>query len=164
LPTSAPSGPAPGGAESAPAPPAAAAPGFLTVVVEPWGRVFIDGRLVGETPLGKQQLPAGEHQLRLENDNVVGVVQDRVNVEAGAALVRRYDFSDVGYLQFLAKPWAEVSVDGRPVGETPLARVSVPVGPHGVVMEHPRFGRHERTVDVRLGETTIVEQDWGPRR
>lgn len=141
------------------APPAE--PGFLTVVVEPWARVWIDDRLVGETPLGKQELSAGEHRIRLENDAVVGVVRDRVAVEPGASLVRRYDFGHVGYLQLLVRPWAEVEVDGRAVGETPLARVSVPVGSHTVVLKHPQLGRFERTVEVLANDTTVVEHDWG---
>ena len=160
-PTPAPTAPVRELGPSAPTPPR---PGFLTVVVEPWGRVWIDDRLIGETPLPKQELFAGEHQIRLENDNVVGLVQDRLIVGPGETLVRRYNFNHVGYLQFLVRPWAEVRVDGRPVGQTPLARLSVPVGSHIVVLEHPRFGRRERAVDVRADETTVVEVDWGADR
>jgi hypothetical protein len=41
----------------------------LTVDSRPTGaRVFLDGRLVGTTPLAIAAVPAGEHALRLERD------------------------------------------------------------------------------------------------
>jgi hypothetical protein len=54
------------------APPAAAAavpepPGLLQVAVKPWATVWIDGRAMGETPLGKIELAAGPHSLRVRH-------------------------------------------------------------------------------------------------
>jgi serine/threonine-protein kinase len=41
--------------------------GKLSLQAEPWARVFIDGAVVGETPLLGLTLPAGRHSVRLEN-------------------------------------------------------------------------------------------------
>jgi predicted Ser/Thr protein kinase len=49
------------------APPAPEAIGYLQVVVKPWGTVWLDGRAVGETPLGRLDVPAGAHKLRVRN-------------------------------------------------------------------------------------------------
>ncbi|MET0405871.1 MAG: protein kinase [Cystobacter sp.] len=59
--------------EPAPAPKAAAEPtpdpaareGSLTLVTAEYARVFLAGRLLGETPLFQLKLPAGRHTLRL---------------------------------------------------------------------------------------------------
>jgi hypothetical protein len=40
-------------------------PGQLTLVIEPYAKVYLGGRLLGETPLFKVSLPAGRHGLRL---------------------------------------------------------------------------------------------------
>ncbi len=43
--------------------------GFVRVVVHPWGRIFVDGKLRGTTPMAKPlELPEGDHRLRVEND------------------------------------------------------------------------------------------------
>src|SRR5437867_2204886 len=42
-----------------------------------------------------------------------------------------------GWLLVVVTPWAEVSVDNRAVGQTPLRRLALPPGPHAVLLEHP---------------------------
>jgi hypothetical protein len=37
--------------------------GSLSVNAQPWGEVWVDGRLLGETPLGNVPLPIGSHDL-----------------------------------------------------------------------------------------------------
>ncbi len=60
-----------------------------------------------------------------------------------------------GYLTLDTYPWTKVSVDGKPIGSTPLVRVSLPPGTHTVVMENPGEGiRETTTIVVKSGETT----------
>lgn len=132
-------------------------PGYLTVVVEPWARVAIDGDTVGETPLASLELSAGTHSIVLENDHIVGVIRDEIVIESGARVTRRYSFSDAGYLSLVAIPWADVSVDGRSIGQTPLGRVAVSEGSHSVRFVHPELGETERDVIVVPGQTTLVK-------
>jgi len=55
--------------ERAPSPAAASGVGALAVESRPPGaNIFLDGRLVGKTPLTMPKLPAGEHAVRLERD------------------------------------------------------------------------------------------------
>jgi serine/threonine-protein kinase len=55
------------GATPQPRETAAAEEGFLLVAVKPWGRVSIDGKDIGETPIDKLQLSAGIHVVRIRN-------------------------------------------------------------------------------------------------
>ncbi len=149
-------------APRSPPPPAeipvlASEPGYLTVVVEPWARVAIDGNAVGETPLAPLELSAGTHSIVLENDHIVGVIRDEVVIESGARMTKRYSFGDTGYLSLAATPWADVDVDGRSIGQTPLARVAVPEGSHSIRFVHPELGETEREVIVVSGQTTLVK-------
>jgi serine/threonine-protein kinase len=47
-------------------------------------------------------------------------------------------------------PWATVSVDGQPVGETPQD-LRLPAGPHRLRAAHPTFGAAEVEVEVEPG-------------
>ncbi|MFP2913528.1 PEGA domain-containing protein, partial [Pyxidicoccus sp. 3LFB2] len=51
--------------ESAPA----GEPGFLTLVTEPYAKVFLGSRELGDTPLFKVKLPSGKHALKLVDGN-----------------------------------------------------------------------------------------------
>lgn len=152
---------------SRPAPPRAASeptarapvqgPGYLIVVVEPWARIEIDGAAAGETPLGRLELSAGTHRITLSNDHIVGVIRDEVVIASGESVTRRYSFNDTGTLRVVVTPWADVSVDGRSIGQTPLGRVAVPAGAHSLRFVHPELGVTERDVIVVSGQTAIVK-------
>jgi serine/threonine-protein kinase len=53
-----------------------------------------------------------------------------------------------GTLSINALPWAEVWVDGKPAGETPIGNLSLPIGNHELVFRHPELGEQRRTVTV----------------
>lgn len=58
-----------------------------------------------------------------------------------------------------ALPWANVSIDDRAYGETPLANVALRVGEHAVTLRHPTLGEHTVLVTVRLGSPNRVSVD-----
>ena len=65
-----------------------------------------------------------------------------------------------GMLQVVVRPWAEVSVDGRLLGTTPMDRVSLSAGAHSLTLKHPAFEALTRSVTVRSGETTRLVVDF----
>jgi serine/threonine-protein kinase len=46
---------------------AAVETGWLSLDATPWATVSLDGRSLGHTPLMRVEVPAGEHELVLEN-------------------------------------------------------------------------------------------------
>jgi len=65
-----------------------------------------------------------------------------------------------GRLVFDARPWCEVTLNGRRLGQTPVVAEAVPVGRHRLVCRNPEAGlRKEATVEVRAGETTRMRLD-----
>jgi serine/threonine-protein kinase len=50
-----------------------------------------------------------------------------------------------------ATPWADLSVDGVPVGEAPRT-VRLPAGRHRLRVRHPTYGQQETVIEVRAGE------------
>ena len=53
-----------------------------------------------------------------------------------------------GTVNLNASPWAEVWIDGRRIGETPIGNLAVPIGPHEIVFRHPEFGEKKHAVSV----------------
>ena len=61
-----------------------------------------------------------------------------------------------GRLSVNAEPWAEVWIDNRPMGETPLANLEIPIGEHEVVFRHPDLGERRQNVIVRADTVARV--------
>ena len=60
-----------------------------------------------------------------------------------------------GVLRINARPWAEVSIDGRPVGNTPLMNLTLSAGSHRVRLRNPQFAL-EKTIKVQIVAGDVV--------
>ncbi len=47
-------------------------------------------------------------------------------------------------------PWADVTIDGKPAGQTPLANLTVPIGEHEIIFHHPQFTDQKQTAIVKV--------------
>jgi serine/threonine-protein kinase len=57
-------------------------------------------------------------------------------------------------------PWADVTVDGRRVGQTPLGPFTLAPGRHDVLLTHPRYEPYRRRVTISAGETVRLNLDF----
>jgi serine/threonine-protein kinase len=64
-----------------------------------------------------------------------------------------------GTLKLVVLPWAEVTVDGRSVGTTPLKPIILRPGVHTVVLNNPGFQPLNKKVTIRGGAATTLEVD-----
>ncbi|WP_342118799.1 serine/threonine-protein kinase [Pseudoduganella sp. OTU4001] len=72
--------------------PAAPTSGSVTIAVQPWATIYVDGVQKGITPpLKKLTLPLGDHEVRLENPNFPAYVQ-KVTVDAKRTVTVKHDF------------------------------------------------------------------------
>jgi hypothetical protein len=62
-----------------------AAPGALSVNATPWGAVYLDDQLLGNTPRVNVEVAAGDHVLRVVRDGFVPF-ERRIHIEPGGAL------------------------------------------------------------------------------
>lgn len=58
-----------------------------------------------------------------------------------------------GRITLNADPWAEVILDRKPVGKTPILGLEVSEGRHHVLFRHPQHGSREEWITVKAGET-----------
>jgi hypothetical protein len=98
---------------------------------------------------------AGIHQWDLVNNALGYRVKRTVDIRAGQIVPLVIEPAD-GRLSINAVPWAQVSIDGKSVGDTPLGNVPVPIGEHEIVFRHPQLGERRETITVKSGTLTRV--------
>jgi serine/threonine-protein kinase len=63
-------------------------------------------------------------------------------------------------LRVLARPWAEIEIDGKVVDVTPIGHaIELSPGKHTVVFRHPNAPPEERAVEVVAGQTVLLDVD-----
>jgi hypothetical protein len=120
--------------------------------------VLEDGTPLPRDSSGNVTVPPGVHTLEFVNARL-GVRQRRsVEVDGGRSVTVALDVPN-GILHVNAVPWADVAVDGRPLGQTPLGNVSLPVGTHELVFTNPDLGTARRSVTVTADAPVRVSVD-----
>jgi serine/threonine protein kinase len=170
-------------AAATPPSPAKAVPsnGRLLVRSSPSGaRVFLDGKEIGQTPATARNVARGAHTVRVVGDGFV-TAERRVTVTAAnaspslsvqlqrAPTAGRTSASAsgtassgtagqyTGALFVESRPTAaNVTVDGRVVGKTPLSLESFGAGEHAIQIELDGYRRWSGTVRVTAGERKKV--------
>jgi eukaryotic-like serine/threonine-protein kinase len=145
------------------APPPAAAPERLATtgtveVVSPVSlRVSEGGRALGSSgePI---QLLAGRHTLDIGREDLGYQAVQVVDVKPGRSQ-RVEPLLPTGVANLNATPWAEVWIDGRKVGETPLGRLQLTIGPHYIQFRHPELGDQTRSLVVTAGSVALLSVD-----
>jgi hypothetical protein len=98
---------------------------------------------------------AGRHEVDLVN-SALGYRTRQVIEIRGGQVVPITITPPNGSVNINAVPWAEILINGKSVGETPIGNLSLPLGDHEIVFRHPQLGEQRRTVTVRLDAVTRV--------
>ena len=106
-----------------------------------------EGLLLGTTDSDKLMLASGRHTLELVNQALAYRQTRIVQVAPGKVVPIVIDLPH-GTVNLNAAPWAEVWMDGRRIGETPIGNLSVPIGAHEIVFRHPEFGEKKHAISV----------------
>lgn len=116
--------------------------------------VATGGRTIGNTQTGKILLPPGTHLLTLSNREL-GYTETR-SVEIHAGEERPLNVEPKSAVNINAHPWAEVWVDGRKAGETPIANLAVLLGTRVFTFKHPQFGERRVTRTITATPSAIT--------
>jgi len=149
------------------APPAAPEPSTQALVVAPKDAIVtLDGVTVAD--LSRIAIPAAGATVIIRRS---GYATRKLEVDATHPLPPRVDLvankpGGDGFLQVLAGgvEWAEVTVDGRKAGHTPTRKLSLPEGPHRVVVTCTDACPSKQillqtTVTIRAGETRKLQAE-----
>jgi hypothetical protein len=121
-------------------------------------QIFENGRLIGTSQSERIMVGAGGHEIEVVNEALGFRARRTVQVPPGRVAPLRIELPR-GTLSLNAVPWAEVWIDGERVGETPIANVAVPIGPHEVVFRNPQFPERRHVVTVTTGAPARVSVD-----
>jgi hypothetical protein len=122
-------------------------------------KVLQGERVLGSSADGPIVAAAGTHQLDLINTALGFSMRRAVTFRAGQIVNLDVPVPQ-GRVSINAQPWAEVAIDNRPVGETPLANLSVALGEHEVVFRHPELGERRQRITVRADAPTRVSASF----
>jgi PEGA domain-containing protein len=121
-------------------------------------RILENGQLLGLSNGAPIAVSAGRHQFDLINEGIEFRTSRTLSIDSGKTARLSVTLPN-GALSVNALPWAEVFVDGRSIGVTPLGSVAVPVGSHEVVWKHPQFGEKRRTIVVGAQTPARISMD-----
>jgi TonB family protein len=139
-------------------PVAAAAVPPLRVETEPPGaRVFVDEQERGLTPLSVEDLPLGDHNVRVSLDAFTPA-QISVNVTAAGVPPLRFVLEpSVVPLRVEAEPSGTVIVDGTELGPAPVDGHKISAGRHEVLVRAVGYQLWKKMIDAELGKPVEVK-------
>ena len=140
---------------AAPAPVDGPVSGWVSVKAPFLIEIREDGQLIGTTETDRLMLASGRHVLEFVNPSLGFRESRTVQVLPGKVAPLVIELPQ-GSVSLNASPWAEVWIDGRRIGETPIGNVSVPIGPHEIVFRHPELGEKKQAVSVTTGAPVRV--------
>jgi formylglycine-generating enzyme required for sulfatase activity len=152
--------PAAPSAPSANPAPVTAASGKLTVSTTPSGAdVYLDAEKKGKTPL-TLEAPAGSHLLTVTAQGYAPLTEE-VNIQAyQTSTLSRNLAPQIGSLSVKTNPdKANIYLDGKFIGQSPIKVPSVLAGEHKVKAELKDYTPAEQTAEITHQQTTEVSLD-----
>lgn len=138
--------------------PVVAANGWVAIEAPVELEVFEAGRYLASGRVSRISLPPGRHVLSLVNTALAYRTEETVNIVPGRYVALKVPMPS-GALSINALPWADVLIDGRSVGQTPIGNLALPLGPHEVTWRHPDYGERRQMVIVST-EPARLGIDW----
>ena len=138
------------------------ASGWLTTRTGASLQILEKGRLLGSTDTDRILLPVGNHELQFVADALGFRARRTVTISAGQTTTVTMSLPQAA-VNLNAVPWADVTIDGKNMGQTPIANLMVTIGTHQVTFRHPEFGERTTTVTVSLKEPARVAVDMRTR-
>ncbi len=146
-----------------PPPTAAPASGALHLESDPPGAgVRVNGQARGQTPLDVRELPLGDYEVVFERRGYEAQAR-RVSLSAAAPLVELKaklvrSAPTTGTAEIVSSPaGAAVTIDGKPLGRTPLARVTLAAGSRSLRLTLDGHLPWSGKLDVVAGQRGRVE-------
>jgi len=121
-------------------------------------QVLENGKVIGSTGMDSLMLPAGSHELEVSAAAFSFSTTMTVKVPAGKTVTVPVTLPK-NTLSINALPWADVTLDGQAMGQTPLGNLSVSIGNHEIVWRHPQLGERRQVVKVTAGTPVRAGMD-----
>jgi hypothetical protein len=133
--------------------------GWLSIAAPFQVEVLERDIVIGTSEQDRLAVPSGRHDIVLSN-RTLGYVEPRtIEIAAGKPTAIRIDPPEVA-VSINVRPWADVFIDGRSVGQTPIGNLLVPIGSHELMFRHPDLGEQKQTVVVSVSGPNRFAADF----
>jgi hypothetical protein len=140
------------------APQGAPVSGWISINAPAELQVFESDKLLGTSRTDRIMVAAGRHDIEVSNEALGYRSTQSIQVAPGQVARIRPDWPQ-GTIAINATPWANVTLDNKDLGETPVGNTSVPVGTHEVIFRHPQLGEQRFTVTVTANTPARLSVD-----
>ena len=132
--------------------------GLLRVTAENAG-FTVDGKAARPAADGALHLPPGRHKVVVSGPQLATPRSFDVTLAAGETVTRAVH-AGRGRLRLAVTPWAEVQLDGRAAGTTPLQPIDLAEGAHWLALKNGELGANvKRRVVVFPDKETALKVD-----
>ncbi|MDP8238178.1 MAG: PEGA domain-containing protein [Candidatus Hatepunaea meridiana] len=122
--------------------------------------ITVDGQLWGNTPLTRDKVLSGEHNIKLTYDNYFDL-DETIRIIDGQHFERNYDLRpSVGWLTVVSDPsGAEVTIveTNRSLGKTPLTKVPIDRGTYKLLIEKDLYEPYQTAIGLTYGGEQNVD-------
>jgi serine/threonine-protein kinase len=133
--------------------------GLISVTTEPPADIFLGKNKLGHGSIQRAKVPTGKHKLRVVLRKGTQKIM-AVRIKRGEHIEKSVAFGS-GKLRIVVLPWANVWVDGKKKGQTPLPAMDLMEGSHRVRLANDQIGKDlTKTVRVRPGKESLIRLDW----
>jgi serine/threonine protein kinase len=140
--------------------------GTVLLTSTPWAKVYVDDKFIGETPFSRPlSLAAGNHTILFVHPSFDPIMQTITVLPFRETKVTGNFFDNVGYLNCLAIPWAEVYINNEYKDTTPLDKpIMLPPGKYEARFKNSSFKDIVREVTVRSKDTISISISFKDQR
>jgi hypothetical protein len=140
--------------------------GTVLLTSTPWAKVYVDDKFIGETPFSRPlSLAAGNHTILFVHPSFDPIMQTITVLPFRESRVTGNFLDNVGYLNCLAIPWAEVYINNEYKDTTPLEKpIMLPPGKYEARFKNSSFKDIVREVTVRSKDTISISISFKDQR
>jgi len=132
--------------------------GWVSITAPAELQIFENDRLLGTSRTERIMVAAGRHDFEVTNEALGFRTTQSIQVTPGQVARIKPDWP-MGTIAINAAPWANVTLDGKDLGETPVGNTSVPIGTHEVIFRHPQLGEQRITATVTANTPARLSVD-----
>lgn len=135
-------------------------PAALQITTTPETSLFLNGKHIGKTPYYSDQLKSGDYSIKLStsdanysnkitlNNGTLTAVNRELasNFQAQSGEVLWLEKNNSGFFISSIPPEANVSIDGRHIGKTPIKVENLEEGEHKVLISHLNYENREFSI------------------
>jgi hypothetical protein len=132
--------------------------GWISITAPAELQIFENDRLLGTSRTERIMVAAGRHDFEVTNEALGFRTTQSIQVTPGQVARIRPDWP-MGTIAINAAPWANVTLDGKDLGETPVGNTSVPIGTHEVIFRHPQLGEQRINATVTANTPARLSVD-----